>query len=140
MSRISRICCLVDPGSVVIQHEGPGWRVARDPQRGEFTVLVGGQGWAFELTEPEWSGFCELLIGLVNNHAVLVDQLMAEEAIELELERGPWWGCLDGDRERWTLSVVLTPVAGRGVEGHWPSPAAMALVGAVRTMWDSSRD
>tara|TARA_B100000927_G_scaffold274988_1_gene254649 strand:+ start:749 stop:979 length:231 start_codon:yes stop_codon:yes gene_type:complete len=76
----------------------------------------------------------------VNNHAALVDQLMAEEAIELELERGPWWGCLDGDRERWTLSVVLTPVAGRGVEGHWPFPAAMALVGVVRTMWDSSRD
>ena len=140
MSRISRICCLVDPGSVVIQQEGSGWRVARDLQRGEFTVLVGGQGWAFELTEPEWSGFCELLLELVNNHAALVDQLMAEEAIELELERGPWWGCLDGDRERWSLSVVLTPVAGRGVEGHWPFPAAMALVGVVRTMWDSSRD
>ena len=140
MNRISPICCLVETGFVLIQQEGSGWRVARDPQRNGFTVLLGGQGWAFELTEPEWTGFCELLVELVRNHAALVDQLMAEEAIELELERGPWWGCLEGDRERWSLSVVLTPEAGRGVEGHWPCPAAMALIGAVRTMWDSSRD
>ena len=125
---------------MAIQQEGPGWRVARDPNRVEFTVLLGGQGWAFELTEPEWSGFCELLLELVNHHAALVDQLMAEEAIELELERGPWWACLEGDREQWSLSVVLTPAVGRGVEGRWPIPASMALVGAVRTMWDSSRD
>lgn len=124
----------------MIQQEGPGWRVARDPQRAEFTVLVGGQGWAFELTEDEWSAFCRLVLELIRNHAALQDQLMAEESIELELESGPWWGCLEGDRERWDLSVVLTPDSGRGVEGHWPSPASAALAAVVRTMWDSCHD
>jgi len=124
----------------VIQQEGPGWRVARDPQRTEFTVLIGGQGWAFELAEVEWAAFRQLLEDLVENHAALQDQLMAEEAIELELERGPWWGCLEGNREQWSLSVVLTPATGRGVEAHWPFPASVALVAAVRTVWDERGD
>jgi len=124
----------------VIQQEGPGWRVARDPQRTDFTVLIGGQGWAFELAEVEWAAFRQLLEDLVENHAALQDQLMAEEAIELELERGPWWGCLEGNREQWSLSVVLTPATGRGVEAHWPFPASVALVAAVRTVWDERGD
>ena len=124
----------------MIQQEGPGWRVARDPQRTEFTVLIGGQGWAFELAEVEWAAFRQLLEDLVENHAALQDQLMAEEAIELELERGPWWGCLEGNREQWSLSVVLTPATGRGVEAHWPFPASVALVAAVRTVWDERGD
>ena len=124
----------------MIQQEGPGWRVARDPQRTDFTVLIGGQGWAFELAEVEWAAFRQLLEDLVENHAALQDQLMAEEAIELELERGPWWGCLEGNREQWSLSVVLTPATGRGVEAHWPFPASVALVAAVRTVWDERGD
>jgi hypothetical protein len=65
---------------------------------------------------------------------------MAEEAIELELDRRLWWGCLRGDRGSWSLSVVLTPDAGRGVEGHWPAPASAAMVAAMRTLWDTTID
>ena len=121
----------------MIQQEGPGWRVARDPGKAEFSVLIGGQGWAFELTETEWAELCQLLDQLVRNHAALTDQLMAEEAFELELEKGAWWGCLEGDRDGWNLSVILSPMLGRGVEGSWPAPASMAAVAAIRTMWDN---
>ena len=38
-----------------MQQEGPGWRLARDPDRGLHPVLIGGAGWAFELTEAEWA-------------------------------------------------------------------------------------
>ena len=62
---------------------------------------------------------------------------MAEEAIELELEKGAWWGCLEGDRDGWNLSVILSPVLGRGWRS-WPAPASMAAVAAIRTMWDGS--
>ena len=120
----------------MIQKEGPGWRVARDLAKGEFSVLIGGKGWAFELTETEWAELCQLLYQLVRNHEALTDQLMAEEAIQLELEKGSWWGCLEGDRDGWNLSVILSPVLGRGVEGSWPAPASMAVVAAIRTMWD----
>ena len=124
----------------MIQQEGPGWRVARDPERAEFGVLVGGEGWAFELTEDEGRVLVGLVGVLEQQHGALVDQLMAEETIELELEREVWWGCLAGDRQQWSLSVVLTPSQGRGVEGHWPHPASAAVVAAMRTLWDESAD
>ena len=46
----------------MIQQEGPGWRLARDPDRGLHPVLIGGAGWAFELTEPEWAALADLVL------------------------------------------------------------------------------
>ena len=124
----------------MIQQEGPGWRLARDPSRGLHPVLIGGAGWAFELTEAEWAALADLVLTLERQQRALVDQLMAAEAIELELDRGLWWGCLQGDRASWSLAVVLTPERGRGAEGHWPSPASAAMVAAMRTLWDNGND
>ena len=124
----------------MIQQEGPGWRLAWDSTRSDFCVLIGGDGWAAELTEPEWRELVALTVELDHQHRVLVDRLMEEEAIELELDRGVWWGCLAGDRRSWSLSVVLSPLAGRGLEGHWSAPAAAAMVAAMRTLWDRSID
>ena len=114
--------------------------MARDPSRGVHLVLIGGEGWAFELTEDEWAALADLVLTLERQHRALVDQLMAEEAIELELDRGLWWGCLQGDRGSGSRSVVVTPDAGRGVEGHWPAPASAAMVAAMRTLWDNRND
>ncbi|MGC6483226.1 MAG: DUF1818 family protein [Synechococcus sp.] len=125
----------------MIQQEGPGWRLGLDPSRPTFTALIGGEGWAFELTENEWHGLVTLLLVLTEQHAALQAQLMAEEAIELEMERDLWWGCLDGDRTHWRLQVVLQSAPGcRGLEAHWPAPAAQAFVAAMRTAWDSRPD
>ena len=124
----------------MLQQEGPGWRLARDPSRGTYPVLIGGEGWAIELTESEWRDLGNLVSDLDHQHRELVDQLMEEEAIELELERGVWWGELDGDRNSWSLSVVLTAEHARGAEGHWPDPAAAAMVAAMRTALDSNND
>ena len=121
----------------MIQQEGEGWRLARDVSRGYFCVLIGGASWAVELTDMEWRSLVVLLSELQDQHQSLVSQLMAEESISIELERGVWWGCLDGDRERWSLSIVLTAEFGRGAEGHWPNPAAAAMVASMRTMLDS---
>jgi len=121
----------------VIQHEGDGWRLARDSCRDPYSVLIGGAGWAIELTENEGKQLVELLSSLEDQHRSLRDQLMEEESIELELERGVWWGCLEGDRSSWNLSLVLSPLQGRGAEVFWPCPAAAAAVAALRIMWDS---
>ena len=96
--------------------------------------MVGGEGWAFELTSPEWKEFVDLHSTLEAQHSALKDKLMAEEAIELELDRGVWWGCLAGDCHSWSLAIVLTPEEGRGVEWFLPAPTAAALVAAVRTL------
>lgn len=121
----------------MIQQEGPGWRLARDRSRGLFCVLIGGQSWAVELTDAEWRSLVALLVELQKQHQAVVAQLMAEEAISIELERGVWWGALEGDRDDWSISIVLDAEHGRGMEGHWPDPAAAAMVAAMRTMLDS---
>lgn len=137
MSKTSQICCPADQ-SQVIQQEGAGWRLCRDPSRGDYSILIGGEDWGFELKEPEWRGLVDLVVTLQQQHADLVGRLMAEEEIELELDRGLWWGCLSGDRVAWELRIVLTPMEGRAVEGRWPAPAAAAMVAAMRAMWDCS--
>ena len=98
-------------------------------------MLIGGVGWAVELSDHEAQGLRAAVSDLVEQHAALVDQLMAEEAISLELERGPWWLAIEGDRVSWGLQVVLSPAAGqRAFEGAWPAPAAQAFSAALQQL------
>ncbi|MCX5950539.1 MAG: DUF1818 family protein [Cyanobacteria bacterium] len=76
---------------------------------------------------------------MVQQHAGLVDQLMAEEALSLELETplagGQLWLILEGDRSRWSLGFVLTPEVGiRGVEGPWEAGATAAFAAALAAL------
>ncbi len=123
----------------MIEQEGPGWRIARDPSRGRFPVLIGGATWAIELTEYEWGSLVLLLDELIAQYHQLENQLMIEESITLEIERLPWWACIDGDRHSWSLKLILQGDGDqiRGAEGFWPVPAAQAIATAMRTMWDS---
>ncbi len=123
----------------MIQEEGPGWRLARDPSREKFPVLIGGECWAIELTQDEWSSLATLLRDLIDEYERVENQLMPQECICLEIERDVWWGCLDGDRHSWSLKLVLNgeSTASRGSEVFWPMPAAMNFAAAMRKMWDS---
>ena len=124
----------------VIQLEGPGWRLAwredGEPSGGQpFAVLIGGQGWAVELTAAEARALANLTLDLIAEHQALVDQLLAEEAICLELERGPWWLALEGDRLQWRLKGVLSPEAGqRALEVSWSVEASGALCQALQRL------
>ena len=122
------------------EQEGPGWRLARDSSRKNFPVIIGGDGWALELTEKEWISLANLIDELVNQHKKSEDQLMPEELICLEMERQPWWGCLDGDRFEWSLKLILESNNQyfRGFEAYWPIPAAQSIAHAMREMWKSS--
>lgn len=112
--------------------EGEGWRLLEDPARHPFSVLIGGEGWAAELTQAEAALLAEGLGRLRAQHAALVDQLMAEEALALEWESGDLWLELEGDRRGWGLRFVLSSSAGlRGLEGAWPPVAAQALAAAL---------
>lgn len=124
----------------MIQLEGLGWRLAwrEDHQMLEgqpFSVLIGGQGWAAELTGAEAGALAAALVDLVCEHQALVDQLLAEEAISLELERGPWWLALEGDRHQWSLKGVLSPEAGqRALEVSWSVEASPAIYQALQQL------
>ncbi len=122
----------------MFQKEGPGWRLARDPSRTSFPVLIGGDHWAVELTEAEGKFLVSLILEIVDQHQEIVDQLMVEESVSLEIERDLWWACLDGNRFEWSLQVIMQSKASplRGFEVYWPIPAAKSITSAMRTMWD----
>ncbi len=120
----------------MIEREGEGWRLAWDGSRQPFSVLMAGEGWATELTEPEAEALREAVADLVAQHQGLVDQLMQEETIELELERDPWWLAIEGDRRHWSLRVVLTPAPGqRALEGSWSEVAARPFSQALQQLF-----
>ena len=120
----------------MIEREGEGWRIAWDGDRQPFVVLIGGAGWATELSRVEAEALRDALADLLAQHAALVDQLMAEESISLELERDPWWLTIDGDRREWSLQVMLSPPPGqRAFEGSWPHPASRGFSQALQQLY-----
>ena len=110
-----------------MQAEGPGWRLAVDPARPGYQALIGGEGWAIEISLDELSQLKSLCGRLQDQHLAIADQLMAEEVIEIALAQGPWWLELSGDRESWSLRFVLSSPSGRGAEGVWQPPASAEL-------------
>jgi hypothetical protein len=134
--------------------EGEGWRLVVDPSRQPFAVLIGGEGWAAELTGSEARALSRGVARLVQQHRELAGSLLAEEMLGLELEveleaeaepgggaaAGVLWLALEGDRDRWALRFVLTPgPARRALEGSWPAaaslPMAAALVAGQEAFW-----
>ena len=112
--------------------EGEGWRLAWDPDRQPFAVLIGGAGWAAELTTDEALQLRQAIRGLVAQWGELTDQLLEAELISLELERQPWWVGLEGDRTTWSLQFVLTPGSSqRGIEGSWSAAASADCLQAL---------
>jgi hypothetical protein len=129
----------------VFEREGEGWRLAWDPQRDPFPLLIGGDGWATELTAAEGQGLFRAISLLHRQHRQLGDTLMEEEAIDLDFtgpipaphngEGGELWVALEGDRHTWALRFVLQPAKGlRGLEGSWARGAATELAEACAAL------
>ena len=112
--------------------EGEGWRLLVDPARHPFVVLIGGAGWAAELTAQEAESLRQGFGQLLEQHAAFADQLMEEESIGLELDLGGLWMALDGDRRHWQVRFVLTPEGlQRGLEGSWDGSGSQAMAEAL---------
>ena len=123
----------------MIKKEGPGWRIIRDLSRYNFSTLIGGESWAIELNEYEWSTLVKVVIDLSNQYADIKGQLMGDEDITLELDRIPWLGILKGDRQGWSLKLILNGngLSNRGAEVFWPRNVTKFVANEMRTMWDS---
>ena len=123
----------------MIKKEGPGWRLIRDSSRDNFSTLIGGESWAFELNQVEWETLVKVVIDLSDQYEDIKDQLMGEEDITLELESNPWLAILKGDQYGWDLKLILDSSDSmiRGAEVSWPRNVTCHLVNAMRIMWDS---
>lgn len=124
----------------MVEREGAGWRLAWDPQRHPFPLLIGGEDWASELTSSEGLALRQALDVLQRQHQDLASTLMAEESISLEFELntaqdggGSLWVAMDGDRQGWGLRFVLAGAPGaRSLEGVWRPGAAAAFTDALQ--------
>lgn len=127
--------------------EGDGWRLVVDPARSPFPVLIGGNGWATELTLAEAALLRRGVMSLVEQHGDLMGGLMAEEALTLEFEAalatdptgpgGELWLELEGNRQQWSLRFVLTPGPHRrAVEGSWAAAASRSLAAVLQQQGD----
>tara|TARA_Y100001968_G_scaffold325513_1_gene366871 strand:- start:1745 stop:2122 length:378 start_codon:yes stop_codon:yes gene_type:complete len=125
----------------MFEKEGPGWRLAKDSSRGNFSVLIGGNGWAIELTKKEWESLFLLIKELVDQYKSAQISLLDEEEISLEMERSHWWACIEGTKNNWSLKLILKgdEEHKRGAEMYWPIPAAQLFTSAMRIMWDCSQ-
>ena len=124
----------------MLEEEGAGWRLARDSSKGHYPFVIGGDKWAVEITQSEWVSLGRIIFDLIKEHKKLKNQLLPDESICLELDRSPWWGCLDGDKNSWSLQLILDGEVEetRSFEVFWPKPAAMNIAKAMRKLWNFS--
>jgi hypothetical protein len=112
--------------------EGQGWRLVLDPDRQPFCALIGGSGWAVELTRDEVLALAEGVTCLQDQHRQIADQLMADEDLGLDWQRNELWIGLSLNRGQWDLRFVLEGVAGRrSVEAGWEGGASQAVALAL---------
>tara|TARA_B100000700_G_scaffold272195_1_gene315616 strand:+ start:167 stop:547 length:381 start_codon:yes stop_codon:yes gene_type:complete len=126
----------------MVEFEGSGWRLARNPSRKLFSVLLGGKDWSVEINEEEWISLFRLIMDLLDQYEQLKEQLFEEESLCLEISRQPWWLCLDSDGSIWSLQLIFEchDETSRGFDCFWPPSAAQDVVSAMRKLWDSMND
>lgn len=112
--------------------EGAGWRLGWNPEAPVYKGLVGGEDWAFELTEAELSDFCRLLEQLAVAIDAMTGELMEEERITCELESNWLWLEAEGYPHAYEVRLLLN--CGRQCEGNWSSDAILPLLEATRTL------
>ena len=84
-----------------------GWRIGWDPEAPNYKGLVGGEDWAFELTESELNDFCRLLVQLAQTMSEMASELMDEEKITCEAESDWLWMEGRGLSSAYTLRLIL---------------------------------
>jgi hypothetical protein len=112
--------------------EGDGWRLGWDPAATHYCGLLGGQGWAIELTTAEFQAFCRLALDLRDTLGAIAAELMDEEQITCEAEADELWIEAEGFPETYCLRFILK--SGRRCEGEWSTIATEALIEAIQAL------
>jgi hypothetical protein len=111
---------------------GEGWRLGWNPEATTYQALVGGENWAFELTEAEFNEFCRLIKQLTGTLTQIAGELMEEEKIACEAESDLMWMELEGFPHAYSLHVILH--SGRCAEGKWPATVVPHLLRALEIL------
>ena len=109
--------------------EGDGWRLGWDGNAPDFQGLLGGKGWAIELTALEFQEFCRLAQQLAQTMQAMASELMDEERITCEAESDLIWLEVEGFPTAYSLRFILH--GGRRCEGQWDESAVAGIVPAI---------
>ena len=100
--------------------------------------MIGIDNWSIELQKSEFDSLYLLLISINKQIIDISDELMDEEAINLELEQLPWYIELEGKKDEWSLRFVFeSQDQTRSFEMYWPIPIAQNLFYEIKKMWES---
>ena len=114
------------------------WRLLRNFKKGKFCFLIGVDNWSVELQRSEFDSLYILLTRINKQFLEIKNQLMDEEAINLELEQLPWYIELEGKKDDWSLRFVFeSQDQTRSFEMYWPIPTAQNLFYEIKNMWES---
>jgi hypothetical protein len=108
---------------------GKGWRIGWFPHTKPFPGLVGGDSWAFELTQPELEEFCTLYLQLIESVQQAQSELSEQESLTCTAETENICLELTGYPGDFRLSLQLH--TGRRAEGIWDNAPFGELVGAI---------
>ncbi len=111
---------------------GEGWRIGWNPNADGYKGLVGGEDWAFELTEDEFKDFCRLLEQLTESMNQMAEELMDSERISCEAETDLLWMEVEGFPDAYSLRLILNQ--GRACEGNWDSDSVKELVSVAKML------
>jgi hypothetical protein len=111
---------------------GEGWRLGWDDEAIAFQGLVGGEGWALELTAAELDDFCRLALQLATMMGQMGQELMDEERICCEVESDRVWLEAEGFPQDYGLRLLV--LTGRRGEGEWCAASVPELMRAVQTL------
>lgn len=111
---------------------GAGWRLGWDDEAIAFQGLVGGDGWAIELTAAELEDFCRLAAQLAATLQQMTLELMDEERVSCEAESELLWLEAEGYPHHYDLRLIV--LTGRRGEGFWNALAVSELLHAAQIL------
>ncbi|WP_107671104.1 DUF1818 family protein [Cyanothece sp. BG0011] len=112
--------------------KGQGWRLGWKNEKTDYPGLIGGEDWAIELTETEFTEFCRLFEQLATTMTAMKEELMEEERIACEAESDLLWLEVEGFPHAYSLRVILNQ--GRRCEGNWPAEVVRELYQAIQKL------
>ena len=122
----------------MLSKQGVNWRLIKNSEKGTYCYLIGINNWAIELQESEFKSLYQLIKKITAEFQIIHENLMDEELINLELEKIPWYGELEGTKFEWSLRFVFESIQEtRSFEMYWPIPIAENLCFEIINMWES---
>lgn len=109
---------------------GKGWRFGYSSQASPYVALIGGEAWAFELTNVEWEDLSHRLTQVLETIEAVKAELSDQEKFDFNINSQWWELTVEGIPEFWQLRLQTR--SGRRAEGFLSCLAVIDLEAHLR--------